>query len=67
MQGRLHFYVNNVNCAVECFTNPLNQSIPDVVELDNDYKTCHEDYIILQDVNEKKDKQLLDKKKRKMT
>ena len=65
MQGKLHFYFNNANCAVECFTNPLHQNIPNVVELDNDYKTCHEDYIILQDENENKDNQLSDTDKEK--
>ena len=45
--------------------NPLNQSIPNVVELHNDYKICHEDYMILQDENERKDKQLSDTEKEK--
>ena len=63
MQGRLYFYFNNANCAVECFTNPLNQSIPNVVELHNNYKTCHEEYIILQDENERKDIKLSDTEK----
>ena len=65
MQGRLHFYFNNANCAVECFTNSLDQNITNVVELHNNYKTCHEDYIILQDENERKDKQLSDTEKEK--
>ena len=65
MQGRLYFYFNNANCAMKCFTNPLNQSIPNVVELHNDYKTCHEGYIILQDENESKDKQFSDTEKEK--
>ena len=43
--------------------NPLNQSILNLVELHNYYKTCHEDYIILQDENERKDKQLSDTEK----
>ena len=50
---------------MECFTNPLNQNFPNVVELHNNYKTCHEHYIILQDENERKDMQLSDTKKEK--
>ena len=58
MQGRLYFYFNNANCAVECFTNPLDQSIPDVVELHEKYLTCHKNYIIKQEDYGKQSKQL---------
>ena len=65
MQGRLYFYFNNANCAVECFTNPLNQSIPDVVELHKEYVTCHENNIIKQEDYEKQSKQLAHTEKEK--
>ena len=46
-------------------TNPLNQSTPNVVELNKGYTTCHADYIIMQDENEKQDKQFADIEKEK--
>ena len=49
MQGRLYFHFNNANCAVECFTNALSQSVPNVVELQRKYESCHKNSIILQD------------------
>ena len=58
MQGRLFFYFSNANCAVECFTNPLNQSIPNVVELHKEYVTCHENNTVKQEDNAKQSKQL---------
>ena len=65
MQGRLFFYFNNANCAVECFTNPLDQSIPNVVELHKEYAICHENNIIKQEDNAKQAKQLAHTEKEK--
>ena len=50
------FYFNNANCAVECFTNPLNQSIPNVIELHKEHESCHENNIIKQEDNAKQSK-----------
>ena len=58
IQGRLHFYFNNVNCAVECFTNPLDQTISNVVELHKDYTAYRKKHIIMQNENDKQAKQL---------
>ena len=45
---------------MECFTNTLNQSIPNVVELHKKYETCHINSIILQDNCKKQAKELAD-------
>ena len=50
---------------MECFTNPLNQTISDVVELHEKYKTCHENNIILQQNYSIQAKQLTDMEKEK--
>ena len=42
IKGRLYFYLNNASCAMNCFTNPLEQTISDVVELHKEYKTSQE-------------------------
>lgn len=49
MDGRLHFHFNNANCAMECFTNPLAQSISNLLEQHREYKSYYDKYIILQD------------------
>ena len=40
--------------------NPLDQTIPNVVELHKNYISCYEAYIIMQDKNKRQDKQLAD-------
>ena len=31
-QGGLHAYTNNINCAIQCLKNPLNQSVSNMLE-----------------------------------
>ena len=50
---------------MECFTNPLNQSIPNVIELHKEHESCHENNIIKQEDNAKQSKQLADTEKEK--
>ena len=65
MQGKVHFYFSNANCAIECFANLLNQNISNVVELHKEYVTCHENNIIVQENCAKQAKKLTDIEKEK--